>query len=215
MPVEDPIKISRLTVRNDSDRVRRLSVTAYAEWVLGSSRSAAAPYIITEIEQESEAIFARSAWSGEFGGRIAFADLRGQQTSFTGDRSEFFGRNGTADRPAALERGVPLSGKIGTGPRSVRRAADYHRVASLAARAEVVFFLGQTENRNQARDLLLRYRTADLDKVFNEVTCRWDEILDTVQSVYARSQHGRAVKSLAPLSNSVLPRVGMRPVLPG
>ncbi|MGA9571077.1 MAG: protein ndvB, partial [Candidatus Acidiferrales bacterium] len=180
VPVEDPIKISRLTLRNDSDRVRRLSVTAYAEWVLGSSRSATAPYIITDIEPQSKAILARSAWSGEFGGRIAFADLRGQQTSFTGDRSEFFGRNGTADRPAALERGVPLSGKIGP---ALDPCAALQTTIELrpGARAEVVFFLGQTEDRDQVRDLLLRYRTADLYEVFGEVTRRWDEILDTVK----------------------------------
>ena len=180
VPVEDPIKISRLTVRNDTDRVRRLSVTAYAEWVLGSSRSASAPYIITEVEPQSKAILARSAWSGEFGGRIAFADLRGQQTSFSGDRTEFFGRNGTADRPAALERGVPLSGKVGPG---LDPCAALQTTIELrpGARVEVVFFLGQTENRDQARDLLMRYRTADLDKVFGEVTRRWDEILDTVK----------------------------------
>ena len=40
VPVADPIKISRLTLTNRSGRARRLSVTAYVEWVLGASRSA-------------------------------------------------------------------------------------------------------------------------------------------------------------------------------
>jgi hypothetical protein len=40
VPSDDPIKISRLTLQNTSGRARRLSITAYAEWVLGSSRSA-------------------------------------------------------------------------------------------------------------------------------------------------------------------------------
>ncbi len=39
VPVQDPVKISRLTLENRSDRTRRLSVTAYAEWVLGVERS--------------------------------------------------------------------------------------------------------------------------------------------------------------------------------
>ena len=38
VPLDDPIKISRLTIRNTSARTRRLSVTAYVEWVLGPSR---------------------------------------------------------------------------------------------------------------------------------------------------------------------------------
>ena len=44
VPLEDPIKISRLTIENHSGRSRRLSVTAYVEWVLGVSRSASAPF---------------------------------------------------------------------------------------------------------------------------------------------------------------------------
>ena len=33
--MDDPMKISRLRIRNLSARSRRLSVTAYVEWVLG------------------------------------------------------------------------------------------------------------------------------------------------------------------------------------
>ena len=77
VPPEDPIKISRLTLQNASGRSRRLSVTAYAEWVLGNSRSDSAPYIITEIDPETGALFARNMLGGEFAGRIAFVDLAG------------------------------------------------------------------------------------------------------------------------------------------
>ncbi len=214
VPVEDPIKISRLTLRNDSDRVRRLSVTAYAEWVLGSSRSATAPYIITEMEPQSKAILARSAWNGEFGGRIAFADLRGQQTSFTGDRTRIFRpqRHCRSSRGARTRRST--LGQSGSGPRSLRRAADHDRVAPGRARRSRIF-PGPDGKQEQARDLLMRYRTADLDKVLGEVTRRWDDILDTVQVYHARSQHGCAAESLAALSNAFLPRLGPRRLLPG
>ena len=47
VPLADPIKISRLTLRNLSGRPRRLSVTAYAEWVLGQQRGASGPFIAT------------------------------------------------------------------------------------------------------------------------------------------------------------------------
>jgi len=40
VPVDDSIKISRLKIRNLSARPRRLSVTAYVEWVLGTARGA-------------------------------------------------------------------------------------------------------------------------------------------------------------------------------
>ncbi len=180
VPPEDPIKISRLSLQNDSGRSRRLSVTAYAEWVLGSSRSASAPYVITEVDAQTGALLARSAWGGEFGGRIAFSDLAGRQTSWTGDRSEFWGRNGTPERPAALEWGVPLSGKVGAGLDPCAALQTSFELPP-GARAEIVWFLGQTDNREHARELLGRYRDADLDGILRDVTDRWDDVLGAVQ----------------------------------
>ena len=180
VPPADPIKISRLTLRNDSGRARRLSITGYVEWVLGSSRSASAPYLITELDSKTGAVFVRSAWGGEFGGRIAFLDLGGRQISVTGDRTEFLGRNGQLERPAALERGGPLSGNVGAG---LDPCAALQTLIDLrpGASAEIVFFLGQTENRERARELIGRYRAANLDAILSEVTGQWDNLLSAVQ----------------------------------
>jgi cyclic beta-1,2-glucan synthetase len=180
VPSADPIKISRLTIQNNSTRSRRLSVTAYVEWVLGSSRSASAPYISTELDQLSGAVFARNTCNQEFGERIAFADLAGKQTSYTGDRTEFLGRNGTPERPAALLGLKPLSGTVGTG---LDPCAALQTTVELrpGASAEVVFFLGETENGEQSRRLINRYRAADLGEVLRDVTNRWDDLLGTVQ----------------------------------
>ena len=182
VPLEDPIKISRLTLQNDSGRTRRLSVTAYAEWVLGSSRTSTAPYIITEIDSPSGALFARSAWNGDFAGRIAFADMSGRQTSYTADRTEFLGRNGAPDRPAALESDGPLGRKVGA---ALDPCAALQTVFELrpGARVDIVFYLGETENRESARKLLARYRSADLNQVLREVNRQWDDILGSVQVV--------------------------------
>src|SRR5439155_1422475 len=67
VPAEDPVKISRLAMTNHSSRARRLSVTAYLEWVLGVSRSASAPFVITEIDPTTGAMFARNSWNRDFG----------------------------------------------------------------------------------------------------------------------------------------------------
>ena len=67
---EDPIKISRLTLQNNSNRARRLSVTAYVEWVLGSSRSATAPYIVTEIDPQSGAVLHETPGTVNLGGAL-------------------------------------------------------------------------------------------------------------------------------------------------
>jgi len=180
VPLEDPIKISRLTLRNNSSRRRHLSITAYAEWVLGSSRSASAPHIITEIDAGSGALLARSAWNGEFGGRVAFADLSGKQSSLTGDRGEFLGRNGSPELPAALARGGALSGNVGAG---LDPCAALQTTVELAPRAhlEIVFFLGEADNKERVGDLLKKYRAADLNEILRGVTSYWDDVLGALQ----------------------------------
>jgi cyclic beta-1,2-glucan synthetase len=178
--LDDPIKISRLKIRNRSPRVRRLSVTAYVEWVLGISRGASAPYVVTEIEPETRAILARNSFSVEYGSRIAFADLSGQQISWTADRTEFLGRNGALDNPAALAGGKPLSAKAGA---AMDPCAALQTTVSLRpnAETEVVFFLGEAASRQEAIASIKRSRAADLDAVLAAGTRYWDDLLGTVQ----------------------------------
>jgi cyclic beta-1,2-glucan synthetase len=180
VPLDDPIKVSRLTVRNGSGRPRRLSVTAYVEWVLGTSRSASAPFIVTEVDPVTHVMYVRNTWSSDFAGRVAFADLRGAQTAWTGDRTEFLGRNGSLARPAALTRDGRLSGRVGTG---LDPCGALQSLVELRAgeRAEVVFFLGEAATREEAANLIARYRAADLEAVLGSVEERWDTVLGAVQ----------------------------------
>ena len=180
VPLDDSIKISRLTLTNSSGRARQLSVTAYVEWVLGVSRSAAAPFVVTEIDGKTGAMFARNAWSREFGARVAFADLGGTQTAWTADRTEFLGRHGTPDYPAALARRDRLSGRVGAGldPCSALQATIE---LPAGGRAEAVFFLGEAASPEQARELIVRYRTRDVAAVLRAVGERWDDVLGTLQ----------------------------------
>jgi cyclic beta-1,2-glucan glucanotransferase len=125
-------------------------------------------------------MFARNACRREFGARIAFADLSGTHTAWTADRTEFLGRNGAPDHPAALAPGHRLSGRVGAGldPCSALQTAI---ALPAGGRAQVVFFLGEAENPERARELIVRYRTRDVGAVLRAVGDRWDEVLGTVQ----------------------------------
>ena len=179
VPVGDPIKISRLKITNQSGRERRLSITAYVEWVLGGSRTSTAPFIVTKINPETGAMFAQNLGNDQFGERVAFADLNGRQTAWTGDRTEFLGRDGALDRPLGLTLGTALSNRVGAGldpcgalQTQVRLSAD--------GTTEIVFSLGEA-TRSEAQALITKYRNADLDAVFSEVGQQWDETLGAVQ----------------------------------
>jgi cyclic beta-1,2-glucan synthetase len=192
VPLDDPIKISRLKLHNTSSRTRHLSVTAYAEWVLGPSRTVSAPFVVTEIDPVTGAMFACNAWNAAFGSRVAFADLKGYQTDWTGDRREFgqtdwtgdrrefIGRNGTLSNPAALAGATSLSNTVGAGLDpcgALRTTIELPPHGTV----EVVFFLGQAASAEDARSLIARYRATNLDTVLSDVGRYWEDVLGAVQ----------------------------------
>ena len=212
VPLHDPIKISRLRLRNTSERARHISVTAYVEWVLGPSRSGGAPFVTTEIDAVSGAMFARNAWSADFGTRVAFADLKGAQTDWTGDRREFIGRNGTLARPAALAGAAPLRKTLGAGLDpcgALRTTVELPPHGS----ADVVFLLGQAADADEARSLIAQYRAADLDAILSEVGRYWDDVLGAVQVKTPDRADGHHAQRLAALPDHRLPRLGALGVL--
>jgi len=91
-----------------------------------------------------------------FGSRVA------AQTSWTGNRREFIGRNGTLAEPAALSNSAPLSKTVGAGldPCAALRASVE---LSPGETVEVIFILGEAQSADAARGLVTRYRAADLD----------------------------------------------------
>ncbi|HHH1995968.1 TPA: glycosyl transferase, partial [Yersinia enterocolitica] len=180
VPLADPIKISRLTLHNMSDTPRRISVTAYAEWVLATSRGATGPFIITEMDDTTGAMLARNPWSTAFPGRISFSDLNGQQSRWTADRSEFLGHYGNSAAPFSLLAKVPLSGVTGAG---FDPCSALQQTIELAAgeQVEVVWFMGQSHSVSEAQALIMRYRAANLDAVLTEVIEYWRTVLEAVQ----------------------------------
>jgi len=180
VPMDHAIKISRLKVRNTSSRRRSLSVTAYVEWVLGSVRATSAPHIITAIDAETGAMFARNPWSLVFSSRVAFADMAGQQSQWTGDRREFLGRHGRLDQPAALLSRKPLSRRTGAGLDPCT-ALQTSLLLDPGETAEIVFLLGEAATEQDAQVLIRHYRAADLQAVLQRVIDHWDEVLGTLQ----------------------------------
>ena len=180
VPVGDPIKISRLTLRNLSSHPRQLSVTAYAEWVLGTARSASGPFLSTEVDSASGALLARNLWRLSAPDRVAFSDLGGRQTAWTADRTEFLGRHGDPATPAALHTRVALSGKTGAG---LDPCAALQCGLTLGAgeTLEVVWLLGEARSLEAARGLVGQYRDADLDAVLAAVTGQWVGLLGSIQ----------------------------------
>ncbi|MGD1075495.1 MAG: glycosyl hydrolase family 65 protein, partial [Thermodesulfovibrionales bacterium] len=154
--LDAPIKFAVLKVRNKSGRLRRLSVTGYIEWVLGELRPKSMMHVITEMDPNGGALLARNAYNVEFGERIAFFDVDDATRSFSGDRTEFIGRNGTLLNPAAMS--LPrLSGRVGAALDPCAAIQVPFELADGQER-EIIFRLGAARNGNDARHVVQRFR---------------------------------------------------------
>ena len=211
VPLEDPIKICRLRVRNDSPRRRSISITAYVEWVLGPSRTAGAPHVFTEQDAGTGALFARNPWNTEFPG-VAFADLRGAQTEFTCDRGEFLGRHGTLDAPGGAGIGCAAC-RVAPAPGSTPARRCARGSSSSPARPpKSSFLLGEAAGNDEARALIATYRGADIDKLLGEVREHWDEVHGPRAGEDARPRVRHHDERLAAVPDAGLPHLGARGV---
>ncbi|SBR50746.1 cyclic beta-1,2-glucan synthetase [Halomonas sp. HL-93] len=180
VPLEAPLRISRLRLSNHSGRLRKLSVTAYAEWVLGTSRSISAPYLISHPDTDSGALLVENPWNIAFPGRVAFLDIGDAPDSWTTDRCEFIGHGGSLSSPAALRSHAPLSGTHGAG---LDPCAALSRGVSLAVgeSVDIVVLMGQGSSTAEVQALIAHYRQIDIDAELANINAHWQTQLNAIQ----------------------------------
>ena len=178
--IDAAVKFSVLKVRNASGRPRRLSATAYAEWVLGDLPPKTAMHVVTEIDANSGALLARNSYNAEFPDRVAFLDADGPVGSASGDRGEFLGRNAALGNPAAMAR-TRLSGKVGAALDPCAALQVPFDLADGQER-EIVFRLGVGRDADDAASLVKRFRgPAAALEALDAVRASWKRTLGAVQ----------------------------------
>jgi len=176
--VEAPVKFFVLRLRNDCGRARRLSITGYVEWVLGDLPSRTAQHV-TGWFDASGALFARNSWNAEFAGQVGFFDVGSAQRTVSGDRSEFIGRNGSLESPAAMRR-ARLSGRVGACLDPCAAIQVELELADGETR-EVIFRLGAARSSEDAEALVARFRRTGAARAsFEQVAALWQRLLGNV-----------------------------------
>jgi cyclic beta-1,2-glucan synthetase len=190
VPPDDSVKVCKLTLRNQSGATRKLSVTYYAELVMGVSREGTSRYIVTEGDRRAVspgrkvgagtgAIFARNPYNNEFAERIAFATTSAESFTFTTDRAEFIGRNGSTQDPIALKR-RSLSGRVGAGLDPCF-ALQCPLDLQPGEERSITFTLGEGDNADQARLLAAKYSDAgQAEAEYRGTLATWDQLLSAV-----------------------------------
>jgi cellobiose phosphorylase len=157
--IESAVKFYVLKIRNQSGRSRKLSATGYIEWVLGNNRMKTAMYIHTEMDGDSGALLAKNPYNTEWSNRAAFFDVDYVNKTFTADRTEFIGRNGTLKNPDAMSR-IKLSGRVGL---ALDPCASIQVPFFMAdgEEQEIIFRLGAGKDINDARTIAKQFRGSD------------------------------------------------------
>jgi cyclic beta-1,2-glucan synthetase len=175
-----PVKMVQVRLQNTWQRTRRVTVTYYAEWVLGTAREATATYLIPDFDTQCHTLLVRNPYNTIFGQRIAFLTATREPYGLTTDRTEFLGRMGCYRHPAALSR-VGLSGHIGPG---LDPCAAMQILLWLAPgeTKEVTFILGQGADREEALLLAQRYqKIRNIEIAWQTLNHQWDHLLNNVR----------------------------------
>ena len=179
VPVADPVKVYRLRLRNDGNHPKRLTITYFAEWVLGPNREDQQIHVHTSRDEQSGALIATQTWNGSFTDQIAFAVSSPKPASYSTDRVQFLGRNGAISHPFALGR-VRLDNRTGAG---IDPAAALQLSVSIEPghETEVSFLLGEVANIDAMRGLIGRYSApSQVEQALSETRRWWDDQLGSL-----------------------------------
>jgi cyclic beta-1,2-glucan synthetase len=177
---EDPVKLFILRLTNNDSVHRSLTATLYVEWVLGTNRQRNAPYIVTEVDHETGTLLARNSSHPECPDRIAFIDTSMRPRSYSADRLEFIGRNGSVDHPAAMQV-ANLSARIGAGLDPCG-ALCVPIVLPPHGTEEIIFVMGQGNDRDHALRLATQYRQPPAAQATRMRSIEfWNDLLSVIE----------------------------------
>jgi cyclic beta-1,2-glucan synthetase len=184
VPMDDdggePIRLQRLRLKNDLSRACRLSITFYLEWALGENRETTQKHVMTQWDEANRVLMARNRYHPDYSERIAFAALGPSSKHHTGDRIEFLGRNGSLERPIAMER-EGLSGRTGAGLDPCG-ALQVELELEPGEEREVTCMLGQVGSLEEMQGLIRKYREPlAVESSLRATVDWWDKVLGKIQ----------------------------------
>lgn len=177
---QEPVKLSMLILRNSGKTAKKLTLTYYVRPVLGVDDNQTSMYLTTRPDANRRIMYIENKYSPEFSGKTAFTAVSEQVHTFTGDRGEFMGVNGSLNNPAALKAGT-LSEKTGAG---IDPCAVLQVKIEILPESEktLVFLFGQYDNEMLAREAALKFADAERARQeLKQVIRHWEDILDRVK----------------------------------
>ncbi len=179
VPIDEPVKLWRLNLTNQTEHMKYFRLSYYAEWVLGTVREHTNPYILTAYDNEHEILTAKNIYTFQFQNNQAFLFSNEMINGYTGDRHEFFGVCGDYLAPEGVDAKLSSHTGVGYDPCGVIQVSV--AVAPKESK-EIIFGLGYSSDINEIRRI--RYKYKDLAKVQSEykrLKEYWDKVLGVIK----------------------------------
>ncbi|MCY6356795.1 GH36-type glycosyl hydrolase domain-containing protein [Clostridium sp. ZS2-4] len=181
VPKDDNVKLCEITLKNNSTMDRRLSLTYYAQTVLGVVPQHTSIHIATSLNNKKKYISAQNPYSEHFGNLHAYLKIAGgEEESFTGDRKEFIGRGRSIEDPEALKR-VRLSNTTGGGYDPCL-CQNVKFTIKAGEEKTLIVMLGEDESIEAVEKVIGKYE--DIKRVEEElknVKDYWEKLLHTIK----------------------------------
>ena len=169
VPPEDTLGVYLLTIKNKSDKERRLRFAPYFQMVLAFQPERSGP-LVTRRDKSTDALYYENP-RNMFRKGCAFASMTLAARNVETKRGRFFGSGRTPVRPYFLEKGEP----------DVTQVTDDGQIAAflgeldVPARGErtVAVVLGQADTRKEAAMLVRKYKNLDTVRKSLEETRKW------------------------------------------
>lgn len=178
VPMNESVKLLKVNVKNNTEVSRRLSLTYFAELVLGVAYEQTANYVSTYLEDK--VIYAQNPYSTNFGDAFAYLKMYGgEEESFTGSRREFIGRGGNTETPQFMAK-AKLSDSVGSGEEPCV-CENIKLQLKPNEEKEIIIMFGEAPSLDKAKDITQKYSSfEEVDKELNNTKEYWNSLLHTI-----------------------------------
>ncbi|ADL50417.1 glycosyltransferase 36 [Clostridium cellulovorans 743B] len=178
-PRGENLKIISVKLKNNSDEKRKISLTYYAQMVMGVIPEKTSGQIVTSLMDKC--ITAENPYSQSFNGLYTYLTIvGGSSLSYCGSRKEFLGREGKLKEPEALKY-KNLSNKVGGGIDPCLSCQSKIEIEP-SQEVELLVLLGEDDEKQKIESIIKKYsKVKKAEEALKEVKDFWIDLLQTIK----------------------------------
>lgn len=176
VPNEENVKVLDFRIKNSLNENRKLKLVVYLKPVLGEDEYFSNGNI--QLEKQENIILIKNVFADEnFKDKIMYVSSNETISSFTGDKTEFFG-NGTIEEPDALYK--ELDGNPGLGKNSCI-GFEINLTLDKFEDKKFSILIGQENRFDKIKEVVQKYQKEyDVEVKLENVKSKWNNILSVI-----------------------------------